>query len=132
MKWAWQLQEVEQIAPTAHHVLLALADRYNAGERAAWPSYADLMKRTGLSERGVRNAIATLEERGIVRRGARVSRKGRKLGNLYRFPLLDPEYIAERQSYDFDEHGHYDDALARENLEEMGNLYDVKDDPWAS
>jgi hypothetical protein len=125
--WAFKIQELrsatgQPLPATAHHVLLALADRYNAQREAAWPSYADICARTGLSERAVRNAIALLERDRLITREARVSARGRKVGIVYRFPSFDVAAVEERAAMDFPL-GTYDVDVARENLSEEGSWY---------
>jgi DNA-binding transcriptional MocR family regulator len=131
VKWAFQLQEVEQIPPTAHHVLLALADRFNGKYDAAWPSYADICRRTGLSERTVARAVDELEARNLVRREPRLSSSGRKIGTIYRFPRYSDVEASVRNELDFDEHGKYDEQAAAENIDERGNIYDSMFSPGA-
>jgi hypothetical protein len=130
--WAFKAQERlselgHPLPATAHHVLLALADRYNARHEKAWPSYADICSRTGLSERAVRNAISVLEgDRGwprLISREARISPRGRKVGYDYRFPSFDVEAVQERAAADFPL-GRYDEDIARENRAEDGGWYD--------
>jgi len=46
-------------------VAIALADRVN-GDWQAWPSVADLSRRTGLSERVVQRYLRYLEAEGVI------------------------------------------------------------------
>lgn len=124
MKWAWQVQEAEQIPPSSHHVLLALADRYNETQGGAWPSYADLVRRTGLGERTVRRAVDDLESRRLVQREPRIAATGRKVGLFYRFPRYDSSWASERQGYDFDVHGQFDEMAAAANRDDIESIYD--------
>lgn len=58
----WQLR-----LPTSEKiVLLSLADQSN-DDGECWPRIANLMERTGLSERGVRTNLRKLEDRGLIR-----------------------------------------------------------------
>jgi DNA-binding transcriptional MocR family regulator len=118
MKWAWAVRDADPISPTAHHVLLCLADRFNPKYGVAWPSYADITRRTGLSERTVRRAIDELEDSGLVVKSPRVATSGRKVGLEYGLPRLDHDLEAERQSADFASDGAYDASLADENEQE--------------
>jgi DNA-binding transcriptional ArsR family regulator len=56
---AWALT-VETGSPTRKAVLLALADRYNENESAAWPSVGWIARATELHPSTVRRAIADL------------------------------------------------------------------------
>ena len=58
---AWALT-VETGSPTRKAVLLALADRYNENESAAWPSVGWIARATELHPSTVRRAIADLLE----------------------------------------------------------------------
>lgn len=70
--WAWQ--QVERCETTSCLVvLLKLADMAHADGKA-WPSHAYLAKRTGLSERTVRAAIASLETSDLIRTTPRAGR----------------------------------------------------------
>jgi len=123
-KWAYAFQIAEQIAPTAHHVLLCLADRYNEKYAAAWPGYPDICGRTGLSKRSVARALDELERLGVIQRNPRLSSHGRKIGTIYRFPLYDANWVAERTEADFDEHGKYHKERAAENREYLPDIYE--------
>lgn len=143
MKWAWELQEHAALPPTSHHVLLCLADHFNAKQMAAWPSYPRMVLRTGLSERTIRRAIADLEARGLIAKESRISSSGRKVGLRYTFPQLDHDWAAERISADFSPvNGDYDPEMAEENSREMAPAFDFSDhldralprgsgEPWA-
>lgn len=114
-RWAWR---VRGIPPTARHVLLCLADRHNPKYDCAWPSYADIVERTGLSERTVRRAVDDLVAEGLVHRSARLSSHGRKVGLKYTFPSFDVGLAEEQFSNSFDRAtGEFDPALEAEEAE---------------
>ena len=62
---AWALS-TETGSPTRKAVLLALADRYNEDEKAAWPSIGWIARVTELSPRTVKRAVQELEEAGLL------------------------------------------------------------------
>ena len=66
---------------SAKAVLIYLADRADDDGTAAYPKIATIVNVTELSERTVRTALKTLQERGFIRRGdqryARLGRGGR-------------------------------------------------------
>lgn len=107
-EWAWELQSSARLPPTAHHVLLSIAEHWHPAHEAAWPSYARICERTGLSERAVRNALKLLEHRGLVTVEPRTTKGGRKVGNLYRLPTYDDAWVRERKAASFDHTGVYD------------------------
>lgn len=87
MSWVW---EHSRSKLSARLVLLAIADHANGDGLDAYPSTTQLMRKTGLSERGVQKAIAELVELGelLVTTGG-----GRGKTNRYR--VLMVERIAE-------------------------------------
>ncbi len=62
---AWALT-VETGSPSRKAVLLALADRYNENEAAAWPSIGWIARATELHTSTVRRAIADLLEADLL------------------------------------------------------------------
>ena len=54
---------------SAKAVLVYLADRADDDGTAAYPKIATIVNVTELSERTVRTALKTLQERGFIRRG---------------------------------------------------------------
>ena len=66
---------------SAKAVLVYLADRADDDGTAAYPKIATIVAVTELSERTVRTALKTLQERGFIRRGdqryARLGKGGR-------------------------------------------------------
>jgi pyocin large subunit-like protein len=62
---AWALT-VETGSPSRKAVLLALADRYNENEAAAWPSVGWISRATELHTSTVRRAIADLLDAGLL------------------------------------------------------------------
>ena len=57
-------------------VLIVLAN-YADPKMVCWPSQATLAHDTNMTERGVRKIMAALEEKGLIKRKARVAGKGR-------------------------------------------------------
>lgn len=53
-------------SPTRKAVLLALADRYNEDEDAAWPSVGWIARATELSDKSVKRAIVDLVDAGLI------------------------------------------------------------------
>lgn len=62
---AWALA-TETGSPSRKAVLLALADRYNEDEAAAWPSIGWIARATELHPSTVRRAIADLLDAGLL------------------------------------------------------------------
>lgn len=85
--WVWDNSESEG---AARLVLLAIADCANAPGMDAWPSMAEICRKTRLSERGVQKAIGKLVEIGEleVSRGA-----GRGRTNRYRIVMETPNPV---------------------------------------
>jgi hypothetical protein len=97
MTWVWSRSRSK---PTQRLVLLAIADCANDRGAEAYPSTATLMQKTGLSERGVRKAVAELEELGELS----VDYKGGPHGcNRYRL-IMDPAPRAESPADDHTRH----------------------------
>ena len=64
-------------------VALALADRVNQ-DGQAWPSLADIARRSGLSTRQVRTHLRTIEADGWIRcEGQRINGGGQPVSNLW-------------------------------------------------
>jgi len=70
--WAWA-QEIT--SPTARLVLLCLADHADE-DGVCWPSQARIARKTGLSERAVRDALKVLDTDGL----GLISRESRNRG----------------------------------------------------
>lgn len=83
MSWVW---EHSRSKLSARLVLLAIADHANGDGLDAYPSTTQLMRKTGLSERGVQKAIAELVELGelLVTTGG-----GRGKTNRYRVLMVE-------------------------------------------
>jgi len=90
MSWVW---EHSRSKPTARLVLLAIADCANDQGREAYPSNATLMRKTGLSERGVRQAITDLDRLGEL---SVEYKSGPRGCNRYRINM----HPAQRAGYD--------------------------------
>lgn len=85
--WVWDNSQSEG---AARLVLLAIADCANASGGDAWPSVAELCRKTRLSERGVQKAIRKLTEVGELR----VMRNtGRGRTNRYRIVMETPHPV---------------------------------------
>src|SRR5262245_7292492 len=84
MSWraSHHVWEHTQVTRLARYVLLAIADRANKQGRA-WPSLADLVRRTGLCRRTVIKCIAEAKRRGELL----VEHTGRH--NFYEIPAGD-------------------------------------------
>ncbi|GGK61919.1 hypothetical protein Sme01_03770 [Sphaerisporangium melleum] len=89
MQWVWTHSKAKK---GSRLVLLAIADCANAEGAHAFPSNAELMRKTALSERGVQAAIADLERLGELE----VERRTGK-GNRYRI-LMTPADSAPPQN----------------------------------
>lgn len=79
--WAF---DVEDLSPSQKLVLLGLADN---ADRAGicWPSQKELVEKTGLSERTVREHLVLFEERGLLAKEPRLKIKGRgRASDIYR------------------------------------------------
>jgi hypothetical protein len=85
MAWVW---EQSKAPPTQRFVLLAIADCANDRGSDAYPAVSTLAAKTGLSERGVRKAIAELEKSGELQVSYKAGPKG---CNRYRVVMRNPE-----------------------------------------
>jgi hypothetical protein len=75
----------EDWSPSMRIVAIALADRVNS-DWEAWPSIADISRRTGLSERMVQYNIRDLEQAGVIERlGQKRNRRGQPVSNLWKW-----------------------------------------------
>jgi hypothetical protein len=69
--------------PGTRLVALALADRVNQ-DGQAWPSLADIARRSGLNQRMVRYHLRIVEADGWIRReGQRIGGGGKPVSNLW-------------------------------------------------
>ncbi len=81
--------------PARRPALVYLADRADDDGTAAYPKIATIVNVTELSERTVRTALKTLEERGFIRRGdQRYARLGK--GGRNRLPQVLPDRVGPR------------------------------------
>lgn len=85
--WVWEHSRAEG---AARLVLLAIADCANATGWDAWPSMAELCRKTRLSERGVQKAIRRLEEMGEL---MVTVNSGRGRTNRYRVVMETPNGV---------------------------------------
>lgn len=81
---------VLEIAPDAwstgtRMVAVCLAERVNDAHNVAWPSLADIARRSGLHPRNVRRHLAVLEEDGWITREEQTAGSGKQTANLYRW-----------------------------------------------
>lgn len=82
MTWVWRASEAQGME---RFVLLAIADAADDEGGNAFPSMSKLVDKTGLSERTVRRAIRSCEQRGELHT-EQEKRAGRVVGNRYDFP----------------------------------------------
>lgn len=94
MAWVW---ERSRSKPTARLVLLAIADHANGDGVDAFPSMAQLMSKTGLSERAVQKAIGELVDLGELHVSAG---GGRGKTNRYRVLMVERENPAPETPYE--------------------------------
>jgi hypothetical protein len=79
--WAF---DVEGLSPSQKLVLLGLADNADRGG-ICWPSQAELVEKTGLAERTVREHLNLFEDRGLIAKEPRLKIKGRgRASDIYR------------------------------------------------
>lgn len=94
MTWAWGLTDLDQSATL---VLLALADAAN-DEGVAWPSQAEIGRKSRLQERAVRRQLAVLRDLGLISWESRATSRGRR-SNLYLVHVgAQPERVSPDQS----------------------------------
>ncbi|MBN9426635.1 MAG: helix-turn-helix domain-containing protein, partial [Burkholderiales bacterium] len=91
MSMAWR---AEPMSPTQKLVLLSLADNAN-DQGDCYPSVAQIVRRTCLSERAVQGAIQALEDSGFLRRIVRAG-----TSNAYLLTIGSALETAERQGQD--------------------------------
>lgn len=84
MSWVWAHSRAQ---PVHRLVLLAIADCANDTGAEAYPSTSSLARKTGLSERGVRGAVAKLVQIGELMVEYKTGPRG---CNRYRVPMRDP------------------------------------------
>lgn len=78
--WAWK-QDCP--TPNSRYVLLYLAMRADDDTGYCYPGQKTIAKHTGLSERTVRDAMAALEERGLIVRKARYNARMRTSDDIW-------------------------------------------------
>jgi DNA-binding MarR family transcriptional regulator len=84
---------VQGVSPSEKLLLLALAN-YADADGECWPSQTTLTFDTGLSERTIRTALASLESAGLLSRERRSRPNGSRTSDLITLTL--PENIAAR------------------------------------
>jgi uncharacterized phage protein (TIGR02220 family) len=87
MNWAWG----HTLPPTEKLVLLAIADRAN-DDGICWPGQASLAKKVGVTDRTIRTACLSLQERGLLSIAHRHG-EGRQT-NIYTLHMSQPENIS--------------------------------------
>ncbi len=87
MTWVWNHSRSRH---GARLVLLAIADCASSDGGNAWPSNAELQRKSGLGERAVQSAIAELVKLGELEVGRNAGPKG---CNSYRVIMTDPRRI---------------------------------------
>lgn len=83
---AWALS-IETGSPTRKAVLLALADRYNENESAAWPSIGWLSRATELHPSTVRRAISDLLDLGLLEATGWAGMRSDRMTKRYRLRM---------------------------------------------
>lgn len=83
---AWALT-VETGSPTRKAVLLALADRYNENESAAWPSVGWIARATELHPSTVRRAIADLLDLKLLEATGWAGMRSDRMTKRYRLKM---------------------------------------------
>ena len=83
-QWAWEVQDV---SPTEKLVLLALASFQITHDGMTSPSKAELASRCCMGKRTVDMAIASLIEKGYLKRYARHTDSGDQMSNIYHLQL---------------------------------------------
>ena len=83
---AWALT-VETGSPSRKAVLLALADRYNENESAAWPSVGWIARATELHPSTVRRAIADLLELELLEASGWAGMRSDRMTKRYRLRM---------------------------------------------
>jgi hypothetical protein len=91
MTWVWEQSRSKK---TERLVLLAIADCASEDGANAYPSMAELRRKTGLSERGVQSAIGNLVKLGELFVGRNMGPRG---CNRYRFIMSTPARNAPRK-----------------------------------
>lgn len=91
--WRSALLDVNDVPSTARLVGVAMAEHASRQTGELWPSAARIASRTGLSERSVRDHIATLERHGWL---VRLNQGGRPGGpRTSRWRIVTPERPSE-------------------------------------
>jgi DNA-binding Lrp family transcriptional regulator len=81
-------------------ILTTLADRINNETCVCWPSQARIAAETDISERSVRDHLAKMEERGIIKRTRRINNQGHRTSDLYEITGFK-EYLRATDVKDF-------------------------------
>jgi DNA-binding transcriptional regulator YhcF (GntR family) len=82
---SWALDEVEGLTATQKCILIALADRCNQ-DHECWPSYTDLLRRTGADRHTIARAISKFVAKGLIT-------KRRRFGSSTVYKLCISEHM---------------------------------------
>lgn len=77
------LSKEEQISPTEFLVLMQLLQSWWRADQFPFPSKATLARRTGIGERQVQRALASLEKKSLIERESRHLERGGRASNRY-------------------------------------------------
>ena len=101
---AWALS-TETGSPSRKAVLLALADRYNEDEAAAWPSIGWIARATELHPSTVRRAIADLLDLGLLEPVGWAGIRPDRMTKRYRLVIPNPERTGSHHATPHPERG---------------------------
>lgn len=89
---SWALDEVDGLTATQKCILIALADRCNQ-DYECWPSYTDLLRRTGADRHTIARAISKFVAKGLIT-------KRRRFGSSTVYKLCISEHMHTSSSAD--------------------------------
>lgn len=84
-------------------VAIALADRVNGDTLECFPSIADLVRRTGISERAVQRHLRILEDDGTITRQGQRFVAGKPSSNVWKWNRMFP--VDKQVANPVDKHG---------------------------
>jgi hypothetical protein len=94
LRWALQIGEEKNLAPTVRHVLLILGNR--ADEQGyLYPSVAWICARTGLSRRSVQVQLKAISEAGLLQRDTRQNDSGVRTSDSFQLTINQPGLFTE-------------------------------------
>lgn len=100
-RWAW----AQDIAPTLHHVLLAIVERADNKTFECHPSQSDLASMTKLGERTVRRALDALEDIALIERERRNRNDGSRSSDRIRVLVTVDLPANDDETYRPESHG---------------------------